>query len=199
MSEQPFDLSRLDDAHHRIGAMCKNGHPPRMSIPARPEHDDDLVICKTLEDARKELTSLRTQLTASREREGKMRDMLSSAVCNDCRNSKVIRYSDGSLSPCPWCERRRQAISPPSDGGVGGCAKPRFKIGEHVRIANPDIHRHEIRGGVVHGTVTDVLPDSRHKFVYVCSTIGSWYENQLEPLPPPPTQASATSSEGGEG
>jgi hypothetical protein len=51
-------IQRLQDCKRRISDMCKNGHPPKMSIPARPDHDDDLVICQTIDDA---ITALSAQ------------------------------------------------------------------------------------------------------------------------------------------
>lgn len=41
-------VERLHDSLRRIGAMCKEGRPPSMSIPADRERDDDLFICDTL-------------------------------------------------------------------------------------------------------------------------------------------------------
>lgn len=41
-------IERAKDCIKRIDAMCKEGRPPRMSIPARIDHDDDLVIVGTL-------------------------------------------------------------------------------------------------------------------------------------------------------
>lgn len=55
-------MKRLDDARSRIGAMCSKGRPPSMSIPARPDVDDDLVICATLDAAKSEITTLRAEL-----------------------------------------------------------------------------------------------------------------------------------------
>jgi hypothetical protein len=44
-------IKRLRDIKYRVGVMCSEGHPPRMSIPARPDVDDDIVISQTCNDA----------------------------------------------------------------------------------------------------------------------------------------------------
>lgn len=44
-------LDRLDTCHEMIGQMCKNGRPPKMTIPVRWD-DEDFFIATTLEDAR---------------------------------------------------------------------------------------------------------------------------------------------------
>jgi hypothetical protein len=41
---------RLTDCKDRIGKMCAEGRPPKMSIPSQ-WNDDDLFICTTLSDA----------------------------------------------------------------------------------------------------------------------------------------------------
>jgi hypothetical protein len=57
----PLDLramaERLQEARERIGAMCSEGRPPRMSIPADRLRDDDLFICDVLRDAEALLAS----------------------------------------------------------------------------------------------------------------------------------------------
>ena len=50
-------LTRLEECQRRIGRMCSDGRPPRMSIPVQ-YHDDDFYICTTLRDA---LTALKGQ------------------------------------------------------------------------------------------------------------------------------------------
>ena len=42
---------RLRAAQKMISLMCYEGRPPKMSIPARPDHDEDLLISATLRDA----------------------------------------------------------------------------------------------------------------------------------------------------
>ncbi len=42
---------RIDEAMSRVGKMCSEGRPPRMSIPVRPD-DDDTFICDTLRACR---------------------------------------------------------------------------------------------------------------------------------------------------
>lgn len=48
-------IARLDDCQSRIGKMCSEHRGPRMSIPARPDYDDDLVICQTIRDTMEHL------------------------------------------------------------------------------------------------------------------------------------------------
>lgn len=43
-------IAKLQECQSRIGNMCSEGRPPKMSIPARPDYDDDLVICQTIRD-----------------------------------------------------------------------------------------------------------------------------------------------------
>ena len=43
-------IARLMQIRMRIGHMCSEGHPPRMSIPASRD-DDDLFICEAVDDA----------------------------------------------------------------------------------------------------------------------------------------------------
>lgn len=42
--------ARLLDCRRRVGDMCAEGRPPRMSIPVRGS-DDDIFICQTIDDA----------------------------------------------------------------------------------------------------------------------------------------------------
>jgi hypothetical protein len=42
--------ARLLDCRRRVGDMCVEGRPPRMSIPVRGT-DDDIFICQTIDDA----------------------------------------------------------------------------------------------------------------------------------------------------
>ncbi len=48
---------RLDKAEGMVAAMAKEGRPPRMSIPARPEIDEDLFVCNALRAARAALSA----------------------------------------------------------------------------------------------------------------------------------------------
>lgn len=41
-------IERLRDVMTRIGNMCAEGRPPKMSIPARPDYDDDIIICESV-------------------------------------------------------------------------------------------------------------------------------------------------------
>ena len=43
-------LTRLEECQRRIGKMCSEGRPPKMSIPLQWD-DDDFFICTTLRDA----------------------------------------------------------------------------------------------------------------------------------------------------
>lgn len=44
-------VARLRKIREMIGAMCVGGRPPRMSIPARPDEDEDIVISDAADDA----------------------------------------------------------------------------------------------------------------------------------------------------
>lgn len=55
-------LTRLAESMDRIGRMCSEGRPPRMSIPADRTRDDDLFICGTIIAATSEITRLRAAL-----------------------------------------------------------------------------------------------------------------------------------------
>jgi len=44
-------VARLRKIREMIGAMCADGRPPRMSIPARPDDDEDIVISDAADDA----------------------------------------------------------------------------------------------------------------------------------------------------
>lgn len=54
-------IERLKDVQRMIGAMCSEGRCPKMSIPARPEHDEDLVICATIDEAVAEIQRARAE------------------------------------------------------------------------------------------------------------------------------------------
>lgn len=43
--------ARLRKVRSMIGAMCHEGRPPKMSIPARPDMDEDIVISDAADDA----------------------------------------------------------------------------------------------------------------------------------------------------
>lgn len=45
---------RLQDCKARLGKMCSQGRPPRMTIPVQWD-DDDWFICRTIDDALAEL------------------------------------------------------------------------------------------------------------------------------------------------
>lgn len=53
-------LERLVECHRRIGRMCAEGRPPRMTIPAN-DYDDDRFISQALTDASDEIIRLRAQ------------------------------------------------------------------------------------------------------------------------------------------
>lgn len=43
-------IERLEECRRRIGKMCSEGRPPKMTIPVHPT-DDDFFISVTLKDA----------------------------------------------------------------------------------------------------------------------------------------------------
>lgn len=67
-------VARLRKVRSMIGAMCHEGRPPKMSIPARPDMDEDIVISDAADDAadlierlqaeKAEMEKLREQNTA---------------------------------------------------------------------------------------------------------------------------------------
>jgi hypothetical protein len=87
--------------------------------------------------------------------------------------------------------------------GVTEAAKaPLFAVGDTVRVIHPENYPSDIRAGdTTEGTVTHILPDIRKRFVYVCSPIGSWFENQIErvtaaaPAPVSPSLPASVESE----
>lgn len=58
-------LERLDESWKMIGEMCKNGKPPKMSIPVQWD-DEDQYIAVSLRDAMEEIARLRAELEAAR-------------------------------------------------------------------------------------------------------------------------------------
>src|SRR5690348_4538175 len=64
MSEQADIVERLRQIRGRIGRMCREGTPPRMSVPALPE-DDDLFISDAADQAADEIERLCTALASA--------------------------------------------------------------------------------------------------------------------------------------
>lgn len=64
--ETPLD-ERLDNAKRRIGRMCSEGRPPRMTIPVQYD-DDDFYISTTLSDAQATIADLQGQVKEAQER-----------------------------------------------------------------------------------------------------------------------------------
>lgn len=58
-SEWPL-VVRLHECASRIGRMCSEGRPPRMSIPARAD-DDDIFIARTCREAADVLTATKPE------------------------------------------------------------------------------------------------------------------------------------------
>ncbi len=54
-------LERLEESRRRIGKMCSERRPPRMSVPVDPD-DDDFFISVTLQDAVKRIIELEGQI-----------------------------------------------------------------------------------------------------------------------------------------
>ncbi len=63
--ETPLN-NRLDDARRRIGKMCSEGRPPRMTIPVQYD-DDDFYISTTLSDAQAMIATLTQQIAHANE------------------------------------------------------------------------------------------------------------------------------------
>jgi hypothetical protein len=69
-------VERLRAAQDMIGEMCALGRPPKMSIPARPDYDEDLLICATLKDAAAAITRLTAELAEARQQRDQYHDTL---------------------------------------------------------------------------------------------------------------------------
>lgn len=57
-------LSRLEDCRRRIGKMCSQRRPPRMTIPVQWD-DDDMFISETLAEAITEIKKLQDSAAAN--------------------------------------------------------------------------------------------------------------------------------------
>lgn len=55
-------------AQRCIDELCQGSRKWTMSVPARPDHDPDLVICRALEDQQKLITALLAQVPADERR-----------------------------------------------------------------------------------------------------------------------------------
>jgi len=60
-------LEKIDRAYDVVSALCEGKREWLMSIPARPDHDPDLIIGDALLAARNEIASLTRELEAARE------------------------------------------------------------------------------------------------------------------------------------
>jgi len=59
--------ARLEKCHDFIGKMCKDGRPPKMTIPVQ-WHDEDFFIATTIQDAIAELSALQARITELEEK-----------------------------------------------------------------------------------------------------------------------------------
>jgi hypothetical protein len=111
------------------------------------------------------------------------------------------KYGTQPAIPAPCPSASHLPLVPPV--GVTEAAKaPLFAVGDTVRVIHPENYPSDIRAGdTTEGTVTHILPDIRKRFVYVCSPIGSWFENQIErvtaaaPAPVSPSLPASVESE----
>jgi hypothetical protein len=86
-----------------------------------------------------------------------------------------------SPSPAAPCSSASHLPLVPPVGVTEAAKAPLFAVGDTVRVIHPENYPSDIRAGdTTEGTVTHILPDIRKRFVYVCSPIGSWFENQIE-------------------
>ncbi len=61
MNEPKTLNERIIQCRGFIGKMCSEGRCPKMSIPANPDRDEDIIITRTLNDAQDELIRLRNE------------------------------------------------------------------------------------------------------------------------------------------
>lgn len=69
-------LAKIDRAYDVASALCEGEREWLISIPARPDHDPDLIIGDALLAARNEIARLTAELDAARERERECREVL---------------------------------------------------------------------------------------------------------------------------
>jgi hypothetical protein len=155
---------------------------------------DTCIICKSSpcrcyelahEKCNETITSLRAQLAASREREGQLTRLL------DFVGVELAGTDYQSLSH-RICEQLN-ALSPPSDGGVGGWQEIETAPRDGTKIIIASISRD--------GTIEDIDFDAfwtsereswemPQVYFYWASAYGRVEEpTHWMPLPPPPTQA----------
>lgn len=67
-------LAKIDRAYDAVNALCVGKREWLMSIPARPDHDPDLIIGDALLAARNEIARLARELEEARERERALRE-----------------------------------------------------------------------------------------------------------------------------
>ena len=69
-------IARLRQVRERIAAMCSERRGPRMSVPADPEHDDDLFIANAADAAADALAAADRRETEAAAREAELREAL---------------------------------------------------------------------------------------------------------------------------
>lgn len=100
-------VERLRAAEAMIGAMCSDGRPPKMSIPAQPDRDEDIVICDTMEAARTALESLAAQLAEAQRNAGAYRkDWMLAKDRAERYEQRLIAFESAACCPdeqsCKW-------------------------------------------------------------------------------------------------
>ena len=109
-------LAKIDRAYDVVSALCEGKREWLMSIPARPDHDPDLIIGDALLTARNEIARLTREMEAARRL---IRELVddedaglvwtgTSVVCAYC--SATDRYGVEHDHGCP-IERARRAIA----------------------------------------------------------------------------------------
>lgn len=73
-------LAKIDRAYDVASALCEGEREWLMSIPARPDHDPDLIIGDALLAAGNEIARLTCELEEARERERGYREALCQAL-----------------------------------------------------------------------------------------------------------------------
>jgi len=98
---------RLVEARSRIGKMCSEGRPPRMTIPVQHD-DDDFYISTTLADAQATIADLQGQLDASLNEARILRK------CQENQKRTIETYQQrvGQLEAgCEVCRKRYDNLS----------------------------------------------------------------------------------------